>query len=85
MNEMNYLGFGMSKAYVRSPECNGIIERFHRTLNEQVFAVNTFKSLEEVRQAIKEFIENYNQEWILHRLNCCSPVEYRKKYENKAA
>lgn len=47
MNEMSYLGLGMSKAYVRSPECNGIIERFHRTINEQVFAVNAFKSLEE--------------------------------------
>lgn len=57
----------------------------HRTLNEQVFAVNTFMSLEEARQAIKEFVEDYNQDWILHRLNYCSPVEYRKNYENKAA
>lgn len=85
MNEMNYMGLGMSKAYVRSPECNGIIERFHRTLNEQVFAVNTFMSLEEASQAIKEFVEDYNQDWILHRLNYCSPVEYRKNHENKAA
>ena len=84
MNEMSYLGLGMSKAYVRSPECNGIIERFHRTLNEQVFAVNAFKSLEEARQAIKEFIENYNQDWMLHRLNCCSPIEYRKNHEKTA-
>lgn len=85
MNEMNYLGLGMSKAFVRSPECNGIIERFHRTLNEQVFAVNTFTSLQEATQAIKEFIENYNQEWILHRLKCCSPLEYREKHEENAA
>jgi len=79
------LGLGMSKAYVRSPECNGIIERFHRTLNEQVFSVNTLMSLEEAHQAIKEFIEDYNQDWILHRLKHCSPVEYRKKHEWKVA
>lgn len=85
MNEMNYLGLGMSKAYVRSPECNGIIERFHRTLNEQVFAVNTFVSLDEACQEIKKFIENYNQDWIIHRLNCCSPLEYRKIFQDDAA
>lgn len=85
MNEMNYLGLGMSKAYVRSPECNGIIERFHRTLNEQVFSINTFMSLEEAHQAIKEFIKDYNQDWILHRLKHCSPIEYRKKYDNEVA
>lgn len=85
MNEMNFLGLEMSKAFVRSPECNGIIERFHRTLNEQVFAVSSFTSLEEANKAIKEFIENYNQDWILHRLKCCSPVEYRKKHEENAA
>lgn len=85
MNEMNFLGLEMSKAFVRSPECNGIIERFHRTLNEQVFAVSSFTSLEEANKAIKEFIENYNQDWILHRIKCCSPVEYRKQHEENAA
>jgi hypothetical protein len=32
MREMSYLGLNMSKAFVRSPQCNGCIERFHRTL-----------------------------------------------------
>lgn len=85
MNEMKFLGLGMSKAYVRSPECNGIIERFHRTLNEQVFGVNTFASMEEANQFIDEFIENYNHHWVLHRLKCHSPVEYRKMHEERAA
>lgn len=35
--ELKFLGLIYSPAFVRSPECNGIIERFHRTLNEQVF------------------------------------------------
>ena len=85
MNEMAFLGLGMSKAYVRSPECNGIIERFHRTLNEQVLSVNTFTSLEEANRAIAQFIENYNHHWVLHRLNCHSPVEFRRMHDDGAA
>ena len=85
MHEMEFLGLGMSKAYVRSPECNGIIERFHRTLNEQVFLVNTFASLEEANRVIAKFIENYNHQWILHRLKCHSPIEYRRMHDEGAA
>lgn len=80
MNEMKYLGLEMSKAFVRSPECNGIIERFHRTLEEQVLQIQTFNSFEEAYSTINQFIKNYNTDWILHRLNYCSPIEYRKKY-----
>ena len=89
LNEMNFLGLDLSKAYVRSPECNGIIERFHRTLNEQVFQINNFSSLEDAKVIINEFINNYNEHWMLHRLNLCSPLEARENYqsktENKAA
>ena len=32
--EMEFLGLDMSKSFVRSPESNGCIERFNRTLEE---------------------------------------------------
>lgn len=80
LNEMKFLGLDMSKAFVRSPECNGIIERFHRTLNEQIFQITNFDSLEQAKEAIKSFIEDYNQHWMLHRLGCCSPLEAREKH-----
>lgn len=81
LNEMSFLGLDLSKSYVRSPECNGIIERFHRTLNEQTFQVNNFESLEEAKKGIETFINDYNNDWMLHRLNYCSPIEARKKYQ----
>lgn len=81
MNEMKFLGLDMSKAYVRSPECNGIIERFHRTLNEQVFSVTVIKSLDHAQQVLEKFISDYNQNWLLHRLKLKSPIEYRTEYE----
>lgn len=65
---------------LRSAECNGIIERFHRTLEEQVLQIQTFSSFEEAYNTINQFIKNYNTNWILHRLNYCSPIEYRGKY-----
>lgn len=83
LNEMKFLGLQLSKAYVRSPECNGIIERFHRTLNEQTFQVNNYESLEEAKKGIQTFINDYNNDWMLHRFNCSSPVEVRKKYESQ--
>ena len=85
MAEMKFLGLDMSKAYVRQPECNGCIERFHRTLEEEVFALNHFKTLEEANEAIRRFVENYNHLWLIYRLGYKSPVEYRKEYEAKVA
>ena len=80
LNEMKFLGLEMSKAFVRSPQCNGIIERFHRTLEEQVLQTETFSSFEEAYNSINQFINDYNTDWIFHRLEYCSPVEYREKY-----
>jgi len=81
--ELKFLNLSYSPAFVRSPQCNGIIERFHRTLNEQVFDLWIFDSLEQAQCIITEFMNNYNHKWILHRLNLKTPVEYRKFLEMK--
>jgi transposase InsO family protein len=77
LREMRHFGLNLSPAFVRSPECNGIIERFHRTLQEQVFDVHVFKNLEEARAAIAKFIEDYNRYWLLERHGHRSPLEVR--------
>lgn len=79
--ELKFLGLQYSPAFVRSPQCNGIIERFHRTLDEQVFDLYVFESLEEARQIIGQFIQGYNRHWLIHRLGLISPLEYREKHE----
>lgn len=80
VNEMKFIGLTESKSFVRSPECNGMIERWHRTLNEQIIEVNAFESLEQAIPIISQFIEDYNEEWILHRFDCQSPIEIKNKY-----
>lgn len=79
--ELKYLGLVHSPAFVRSPECNGIIERFHRTLQEQVFDVYCFESIDEARQVIAKFIDDYNRYWLIQRLGYCSPLEFRAAYQ----
>jgi putative transposase len=80
-DEVRYLGLLPSPAFVRSPQCNGCIERFNRTLQEQVFDVNNFETIEEARSAIAIFIEDYNQFWLIERLGHRSPREARADYQ----
>jgi transposase InsO family protein len=75
--ELKYLGLAHSPAFVRSPQCNGIIERFNRTLQEQVFDIHSFETIEEAREAIARFIDDYNHFWLIERLAYRSPVESR--------
>jgi len=57
-----------------------MIERWHRTLNEQIIEVNAFESLEQAIPIISQFIKDYNKEWILHRFDCQSPIEIKNNY-----
>lgn len=81
--ELKYLGLLHSPAFVRSPECNGIIERFHRTLQEQVFDVHCFESIDDARQVIAKFIDDYNRSWLLERLGYRSPLEFKEEHQSK--
>jgi putative transposase len=43
------LGMVSSPAFVRQPEGNGCVERFLRTLKEQLLWLRNFRNLEELR------------------------------------
>jgi len=68
-----------SPAFVRQPEGNGCVERFRRTLKEQLLWVRTFRTVEELRQALAEFRERYNQRWIVQRHNYLTPQQARQQ------
>ena len=76
-NEIRFLGIEPSPAFVRQPEGNGCIERFFRTLKEQLLWIRHFRDLEELRTALIEFRNRYNHQWILQRLNYRTPVQAR--------
>ena len=50
------------------PECNGVIERYLRTLKELCLYLHRFQSLAEAHRLIGEFITRYNTEWLIERL-----------------
>ncbi len=81
-NTMEHYGIQISYSWARSPECNGIIERFFRTIEEQVFSINDFDTIEDAIEAIGKFIEQYNNEWMLERLGYKSPREAFIEYSN---
>ena len=77
--EVRFLGMKSSPAFVREPEGNGCIERFFRTLKEQLLWVRHFRSIEELRQALVEFRDRYNREWLIERLGFQSPQQARQR------
>ena len=77
--EIAFLGMESSPSFVRQPECNGCVERFIRTLKEQLLWVRTFQNVEELRQALAEFRDRYNQRWIVQRLGYLTPAQARQQ------
>ncbi len=66
--EMQFLGMELSPPFVGQPEVNGCVELLIRTLKEQLLWVHTLRTVEELRQALAEFREQYNQHWLAERL-----------------
>jgi len=77
-NEITFLGMTASPAFVREPQGNGCAERFIRTLKENLLWVRTFQTIEELRQALLEFKQCYNHQWIIERLGYRTPAQARK-------
>jgi putative transposase len=80
-NEIKFLSIEPSPAFVRQPEGNGCIERFFRTLKEQLLWVRRFRDLDELRLALCEFRNRYNENWIIERLNYRTPLQARRDFE----
>lgn len=78
--EITFLGMTSSPAFVRQPEGNGCIERFFRTLKEQLLWVRHFSTIEDLRQALLAFKETYNREWLIARLGYRSPAQVRQAF-----
>ena len=59
--EVKFWGVELSYGYVAEPQTNGVAERFNRTLKEQAIQGRLFRNLEDVRQAVTELGDRYNQ------------------------
>ena len=73
---------GIKKSMSRKGNCldNAIIENFFGILKSEMFYTQKFKSIEELKNEIKEYIKYYNTDRIKSNLNKMSPIKYRAHY-----
>lgn len=79
--QSRFHGFTPSFAFVGEPETNGVVERFNRTLKEQIIHGGTYRNRDELAAAVTAFIDLYNREWRFEKLNYQSPLEARRDYQ----
>lgn len=58
--ELSFLGMKSSPSFVRSPEGNRVMERFFRTLKEQLLRLRDYDDEEALRTVLYEFRDRYN-------------------------
>lgn len=80
LKQIAHMGIENSFGLVQQPQTNGVAERFNRTLKEQILHGRIFLNMEEVREAVGQFVDQYNQKWLLAKLGYKSPQEARENY-----
>lgn len=83
--ELRFLGITSTPAFVAEPQCNGVIERFNRTLKEQCLWVETFDTVEDLRQGLLRFKDRYNHGWLMQKHGHITPAQARIQLSQPAA
>ena len=73
---------GIIQSMSRKGNCldNAIIENFFGPLKSELFYIKKFRTIEELKNEIKQYINYYNNERIKSNLNKMSPIKYRAHY-----
>ena len=80
MPQARFWGISPSFAFVGEPETNGVIERLFRTLKEQIVHGRVFQTIDEVRDAVRDFVARYNAEWLIEKNGFRSPNDARNAW-----
>ena len=73
-------GIQPSYAFVAEPQTNGVAERFNRTLKEQIIHGRIYRNIAELRDAVRDFVELYNAQWIVEKNGYLSPAQARQAW-----
>ncbi len=75
--QLRFWGITPSYAFVGEPQTNGVIERFFRTLKEQIVHGRIYQNIDAVRDAVRGFVARYNAEWLIEKNGFRSPADAR--------
>ncbi len=85
LNQIKFWGIHPSFAFVAEPATNGVVERFNRTLKEQIIHGRTYRHVEELRAAVRRFVGLYNRQWRIEKRGYLSPSEAREQHALRRA
>lgn len=78
--QVRFWGISPSYAFVGEPQTNGVIERLFRTLKEQIVHGRIFQTIDDVRNAVRDFVARYNAEWLIEKNGFRSPINARAEW-----
>ena len=75
-------GKGITQSMSRKGNCldNAIVENFFGTLKSELFYLKQYRSVNQLKLEIAEYINYYNNERISQNLKGMSPTQYRAHY-----
>ena len=76
-DELKFLGIKSTPAFVAEPQCNGVSERFIRTLKEQLLWLRRFSSINALNEALQDFKDRYNSSWLVAKHGHLTPSQVR--------
>ncbi len=80
INITGLLGIKQVFTSYNNPKGNANTERWFRTCKEDCIWINEWDSLKEARDALKNYVEFYNNDYVHSALNYTSPNEFLSKY-----
>jgi putative transposase len=83
--QIRFWGMAPSYAFVAEPETNGCIERLFRTLKEQAIHGRIFRTIDEVRDAVRAFAARDNAEWLIEKNGHRSPDATRAAWQEETS
>jgi len=79
---------GHSKTKASSPQTSGICERFHKTIQDEFYAVafrkKIYHSLDEIQEDVDKWIEEYNKERTHSGKYCFGKTPYQTFLDSKS-
>ena len=78
--------YGLSQEFITpyTPQQNGMIERFFRSLKEECIWLHNFQGVQQAQETIEKWVQFYNQLRPHQALNYLSPDEFRAQFHSAA-